>query len=541
MESLSAIVKGSPVPEVKKRIVDELWSNRKNGESASLEVILNAAIYHELHRLKQSRHSKKTAEELQFWNSARRRLQSGDDREIMGILDQVTDRYLTEIDGNFDLLVYRFSTTLVPRLLQVLLYPFSFKDALKGLVARPDLTGFLKVRGKAGLMQELAEKGTVILAPTHISNMDSIVLGWTIYELGLPPFIYGAGINLFTNRALRYFLNNLGAYKVDRNKTDLLYKKILKEYSTRAIELGRHSLFFPGGTRSRSGGLENKLKLGLLGTGLQAYVNNLINEKPNPNIYIFPCNLSYHMVLEAETLISDSLKAMGKARYIIEDDESSRPAQVIRFIKKVIRFNSSIHVYIGEPIDPFGNKVGEDGVSIDPRGRPIDIRRYVQLDGKPVHNSSRDAEYTREMGRAITGSFIENNIILSTHLICYTLFKLMKKRFPDLSLFQMLRTDPGERTFPARDVIPALESILKGVIALEKQGVLKLDPTLAAVRAQAAFRHAARLLNYFDKAPALTVKEDVVKINKPEVIYFYYNRLSGYGLDADLKEDGDAE
>ncbi len=536
MESLKAIVKDSPVPVVRKRIVDELWSNRKNGESASLQVILNSAIYHELHRLKQSKPSKITTADIQFWNSARRRLQTGDDHEIMGILERVTDRYLTEIDGNFDLLVYRFSTTLVPRLLQVLLYPLSLKDAVKGLLARPDLTSFLKVRGNVALMQKLAQKGTVILAPTHISNMDSIVLGWTIFDLGLPPFIYGAGINLFTSRALGFFMNNLGAYKVDRKKTDLLYKKILKEYSTRAIELGRHSLFFPGGTRNRSGGIEEKLKLGLLGTGLQAYINNLIDEKQNPNIYIFPCNLSYHMVLEAETLISESLKAIGKARYIIEDDESSRPAQVLKFIKKIMRFNSTIHVYIGEPLDPFGNRIGDNGVSVDPRGRSIDIRRYVQLDGRPVHIPSRDAEYTREMGRTIAGTFMKNNVILSTHLFCYTLFKLMRKRFPELSLFQLLRTDPGERTFLTKDVIPTLDAVLTALLSMEKQNILKLDPTLRTVRPQAAFRHAARLLNYFDRDPALTVSDDLIRINKPEIIYFYSNRLSGYDIETDSKE-----
>ena len=39
----------------------------------------------------------------------------------------------------------------------------------------------------------------------------------------------------------------------------------------RLIEHGYHSLFFPGGTRSRSGGVERRLKLGLAGTGIEAF------------------------------------------------------------------------------------------------------------------------------------------------------------------------------------------------------------------------------------------------------------------------------
>jgi glycerol-3-phosphate O-acyltransferase len=55
---------------------------------------------------------------------------------------------------------------------------------------------------------------------------------------------------------------------------------VLKEYSTVLLEHGYHSLFFPGGTRSRSGGVERRLKLGLLGTALAAYQNHLRGGQP---------------------------------------------------------------------------------------------------------------------------------------------------------------------------------------------------------------------------------------------------------------------
>ena len=45
-----------------------------------------------------------------------------------------------------------------------------------------------------------------------------------------------------------------------------LYKEVLKTFSQVILERGMHSIFFPGGTRSRSGAVERKLKLGLAGT-----------------------------------------------------------------------------------------------------------------------------------------------------------------------------------------------------------------------------------------------------------------------------------
>ena len=50
--------------------------------------------------------------------------------------------------------------------------------------------------------------------------MDSLVLGYAIYRLGLPPVIYGAGLNLFSNPLVGFFMHNLGAYTVDRRKRD---------------------------------------------------------------------------------------------------------------------------------------------------------------------------------------------------------------------------------------------------------------------------------------------------------------------------------
>ena len=58
--------------------------------------------------------------------------------------------------------------------------------------------------------------------------------------------------------------------------------------------------FFPGGTRSRSGMIEQKLKLGLLGSALSAYSERISRGDERP-IYIVPVTINYPLVLEAET------------------------------------------------------------------------------------------------------------------------------------------------------------------------------------------------------------------------------------------------
>jgi glycerol-3-phosphate O-acyltransferase len=100
------------------------------------------------------------------------------------------------------------------------------------------------------------------------------------------------------------------------------------------IERGYHSLFFPGGTRSRSGMVESRVKLGLAGTAIEAFARNLTRGVRRP-VYFVPTTINYALVLEAETLIEDWLKGAGQARYIIEDDEFSRYERVLAFAKKL--------------------------------------------------------------------------------------------------------------------------------------------------------------------------------------------------------------
>ena len=217
----------------------------------------------------------------------------------------------------------------------------------------------LIIQGETEAFKDLAGRGTIVLVATNQSHLDSVMLGWALYRLGLPPFTYGAGMNLFSSKLLGFFMHNLGAYKVDRRKKAALYKDVLKTYAGCSIELGYHNMFFPGGTRTRSGAVERKLKMGLLGMGLDAYIHNLRAKRENPDVFVVPCTINYELVLEAETLIDDYLKEVGKSRYIITDDEFSKPRVVLDFVSKLFSLNSPIHLTVSHPMDVFGNMLDE--------------------------------------------------------------------------------------------------------------------------------------------------------------------------------------
>ena len=202
----------------------------------------------------------------------------------------------------------------------------------------------LRIQGEIDALQKLSKKGTILLVPTHQSNIDSILIGYIIHLMRLPPFSYGAGLNLFSNPVFSYFMNNLGAYTVDRAKGNAIYKHTLKNYSTRILREGVHSIFFPGGGRARSGAVESKLKLGLLGTGLEAQIENYRAGKENPNIFIVPMVMSYHFVLEASSLIEDYLVESGKHRFIPIEEDPWQIVKVLNFFWSLFTSQSGITV-----------------------------------------------------------------------------------------------------------------------------------------------------------------------------------------------------
>src|SRR5258708_5178971 len=234
-------------------------------------------------------------------------------------------------------------------------------------------------------------------------------------------------------------MHNLGAYRVDRRLRHVLYKDVLKAYSCVLIEHGYHSLFFPGGTRSRSGAVERHLKLGLMGTGVEAMARSAARGQMRP-VYFVPATINYLITLEAETLVDDFLQEEGKHRYIIEDDESTRPGRVAAFLNKLLGLDAGCVIRFGQPLDCVGNRVDDDGVSRDARGHVVVARSYLTgADGTVAHDPARDAQYTRELGEAIVDAFRCETVAMATHLVASCAFeKLRESAGPRADIFAML-------------------------------------------------------------------------------------------------------
>lgn len=427
----------------------------------------------------------------------------------------LVEAYAHEIHNPFSVRTYRFATKAMPALLTRLLSATRARDLVG---PQPDPATRIRLSGPLERLRELSSRATLILAPTHVSNLDSPLLGYTLYAAGLPPFAYGAGLNLFENPVMAFFMERLGAYTVDRRKRNRLYKDTLKDYSVEIIGRGHHSLFFPGGTRSRSGRLETRLKKGLLGTGLDAWQESLAAGRPR-DVFVVPCTLSMGLVLEAESLIADSLAEEGKQRYIIMDDEFSEPRTIATFVRKLMALDAAVHVRFGEPMDVTGNPIDEAGRSLDPRGRPVDRRGYVcDRTGAVVADETRDHLYTQRVADRLSEAYQRDFIAQSTHLAAWAAWAALRAAHPGKDTWHLVRMTGDEAVVPRRAV---LERIAAGMAAVRHRHTA-MPGTAERVLEEAIERFAS-----FHRRRALEPVGAGLRLGT-ELVLYYQNRLVGW-------------
>lgn len=524
-------------PEILKQVNLRTLSELETASNPDL--VLGEALYQERMRLRKKRpnfiqelmtggRAKKDAE---LWLKVQKGLRRGpSEASRVEMMRDVVHHYSDEIGGRFNDKVYRFATSVLPVGFNWLLNAASVRQFLPWKYTE-SLQDRLKVYGEIEHLKRLMKKGTILLVPTHQSNLDSILIGYVIALMGLPPFSYGAGLNLFSNPILSFFMSNLGAYTVDRQKNNAIYKATLKNYSTEILKQGVHSIFFPAGGRVRSGAIESHLKLGLLGTALQAQLENLQEGAERSSVYVVPMVTSYHFVLEASSLIDEYLEQAGKHRFIGTDD--SEPwliFKVLNFFWTLFAAQAEITVRVGRPLDVFGNLVDEEGRSIGPNGTMIDPKRWLTTRGELRADEQRDREYTAALGEKLVIQYHKENVVLTSHLLAFSYFRALRKQYPDLDLYKFLRISRPQRTLPYERLLQEAEFCHRMVMDRAAQGGLHLSEELRALATRAWIEDGAKKLGIFHGNKVLEIKDGLAWSEDMNLLYYYRNRLTGYGF-----------
>lgn len=528
--------------EFMERVIEESFQRIKKlrPNLSSLIEELEITRYREKLRYKTNPWKVDPDDEVIFWGSVKNRLlelENSEKQEKQNSADQILkdiiSRYVYEITGNFKPSYHRLARRVVYFGFSRLLNAARIKKF--GAFWRGDLTlqDKLQITGETERLRKLAKIGTVVMVPTHFSNLDSILIGWIINTMGLPPFIYGAGLNLFNMEIFAYFMNSLGAYKVDRRKKNLIYLESLRTYSSMALRDGCHSLFFPGGTRSRSGKIETRLKLGLLGTAIEAQrINYEKNEEGrHSKIFIVPVVMNYNFVLEAPALIRNYLEREGQERYYMESDRYEKSGKILKFLVAFFTKGNNISVSIGKGLDLFGNYVNDEGMSIDAHGNRISTRDYFLFRGNISADPQREAEYTRMLSEVIVKEYHRINRVQSSHLVAFTAFQMIRKKYKNLDLYSVLRLPVDEIEIEYEEFKKEFSKIRNRIIELFNADKVDMATHMTEEIDKVIGFGISNVGMYHSRRPLLKNTQGNIITQDINNMYYYHNRMDGYELE----------
>ena len=520
-------------------LTEYVLSKMANSSSSSVHDILRKSIYQEQKRVKIRPWKVDPSDEKEYWSSLGDELESAgkaenSELEELKLLKRIINRYSEEILGHFIPKTHNFARVFLTAFFKRL-YNNGWGRGHRGIWGnKKHLLSKIKIKGHIEELRAMFNLGTVVMVPTHYSNLDSIQIAYAIdTKAGLPAFSYGAGLNLYDVEVLAYYMNRLGAYRVDRRKKNPIYLETLKAMASLSLMHGLNHIFFPGGTRSRSGAIEDKLKLGLLNSVIDAQRNSFLDNKEQ-RIFIVPLSIGYHFVLEAESLINQHLSIVGKEKYSRQKKKKSKIGKSISFLRSLRKYDSDIYLSFGKPMDIMGNLVDIKGNSYDTRGNLVDVKSYFSKDDVLNVDSQRESVYTKVLAERIVESFKRNNVILSSHLVAYAMFTLLEEDNAEKTLFELIKVPPKSITISLDRMVTQVENILANLKALENKVTLSeefdnvstLDLILVGV---------GKVGVYHQKKVIKLKSKDTLGTEDLKLLYYYHNKVIHYNLPVNKK------
>lgn len=539
------------IPEIEKWPINRLSKNRvslvsemieytskklsKDKSTEELAGLLASTIYQEKIRVKTNPWKVDPANEAQYWKKLESELKRNRDQDNAEelhnqMLRKIINRYSEEIAGNFSPKTFRLARKILTFFFKRIYNKGKEPGSLRPWGTKAQVAEKIKFYGFIEEVRSLFDKGTVVIVPNHFSNLDSILMGFAIdTKVGVPAFSYGAGLNLYDQELVAYYINRLGAYKLDRRKKNPLYLATLKSFSTLSIQRGVNSIFYPGGTRSRSGEFEKYIKLGLFGTMMEAQ-RNLCQQGSDSKIFVVPMTVGYHFVFEAKSLIQQHLSKEGKEQFIKDKKTGGGIKGALGLIRRMWKKESEVIFNFGQPMDVFGNRVDANGTSFDARNRSLDILDYFKAGGELTTDEQREMRYTNNLGKQILASFSRENIVLGSHLLAFIAFEYFKRQYPKLDLYSFLRI-PLEELHIQEDEFKRLVANAKAyIVEKEKRGKLICSDSFT-LQTDEFIERGLKYLGSYHKLKPLILNKSTYQTSDLKLLYYYHNHLVGYQIE----------
>jgi len=152
--------------------------------------------------------------------------------------------------------------------------------------------------------------------------------------------------------------------------------------------------------------------------------------------------------------------------------------------------------------------------------------------GVVTANKQREQEYTRHLGDRIMKRFFADNMVLTSHLVAYSAFKILEKSHPELDLYALLRSPTEDFVFPLNSLKKVVGNLRDKLLEMSKEDKVKVAEQLIEFTPEEIIKEGvAKMGTYHPMKPLKFNKKGELISQRFRTLYFYHNRLENYGLE----------
>jgi glycerol-3-phosphate O-acyltransferase len=187
-----------------------------------------------------------------------------------------------------------------------------------------------------------------------------------------------------------------------------------------------------------------------------------------------------------------------------------------------------VYVRFSRPLDWLGNEVDADGISRDRRGRALALDSYLRVWGRLAEDRARDAEYTRQLCARVIEAYRRDNVALPSQLVAFVLFERFRAQRLGVELLRSLRGPSF--ALAVHEVLPDIERARSDLVGLEARRAIVAAPGLTQLSPIEILRLALSAFQMYHGRGVVEQCGGELRIIDPELLFYYRNRLEGYGL-----------
>ena len=191
--------------------------------------------------------------------------------------------------------------------------------------------------------------------------------------------------------------------------------------------------------------------------------------------------------------------------------------------------NNPIYMTFGQPMDPFGNTVNSEGVSVDKNGIPVNVADMIKDEnGNFIDNEKFIRQLTVKLGHKISDDFYKINVVLPTQIYVFSIIKYLQKKNPGLTDEELVKIPPLENAIPEEELIREINDTIELVRNKANSEGLKINYLVRRGDAEKILKYATRIYTSGYAANAVTKKDKTIIPSKIATILYYSSRLRCY-------------